>query len=155
MSKYDYLIEEHGGDILSSEGMLREKGFVQHGSISCYEHSVSVAETSLAIVRRLKIRTDERSLVRGALLHDYFLYDWHISGSCRGLHGFSHANTALLNAVRDFDLNAVERDIIARHMFPLNLRPPRYRESIIVCLADKICALRESVPSFFARRRTN
>lgn len=44
----------------------------------------------------------------------------------------------------DFALNAVERDVIARHMFPLNLTPPRYRESILVCIADKICAVYET-----------
>ena len=43
----------------------------------------------------------------------------------------------------------IERDIIKRHMFPLNIRPPKYRESWIVCLADKICAVNE----FFAARR--
>ena len=51
-----------------------------------------------------------------------------------------HAKTALKNAVRDFSLNKKERDIIRKHMFPLNLLPPLCRESWIVCLADKICA---------------
>ena len=48
------------------------------------------------------------------------------------------------NAERDFQLNAVERDMIVKHMFPLNLTPPRYRESILVCIADKICAVYET-----------
>lgn len=82
--------------------------------------------------------------MRGALLHDYFLYDWHIKDPNRKAHGFSHAAAALQNAERDFALNAVERDVIARHMFPLNLTPPRYRESILVCIADKICAVYET-----------
>lgn len=82
--------------------------------------------------------------VRGALLHDYFLYDWHQPHKEYGLHGFTHPSTALRNAVQDFDLNAVERNIIARHMFPLVPIPPRYRESVIVCLADKFCSLNET-----------
>ena len=57
----------------------------------------------------------------------------------------THAHTALRNASRDFTLNAVERDVIARHMFPLNLTPPRYRESVLVCLADKFCAVTETL----------
>ena len=40
---------------------------------------------------------------------------------------------------------ARERDVIAKHMFPLTLRPPRFRESWIVCLADKWCPLEETL----------
>ena len=60
---------------------------------------------------------------------------------------------ALDNAQRDFHLNAVERDVIRKHMFPLNLRPPRYRESVLVSCADKLCALGEMVELSALRRR--
>lgn len=133
-----------GAEILKSDGMQAEKGFLQHGNISCYEHSLSVAVMSVRIAERLKLRVNRKSLIRGALLHDYFLYDWHESDPSHRLHGFSHARTALENAERDFALNNIERDIIRRHMFPLNICPPRFRESHIVCLADKICAMRET-----------
>lgn len=134
----------HAKDILSSEKMLSEKEFIQHGNVSCYEHSVNVAKMSLLIagVLLLFIRINERALVRGALLHDYFLYDWHKSG--HKLHGFFHAGCALKNAESDFKLNDIEKNIIKRHMFPLNLCPPKYCESWIVCIADKICALKET-----------
>lgn len=68
-------------------------------------------------------------------------------------HGFRHAQRALDNAQRDFHLNAVERDVIRKHMFPLNLRPPRYRESVLVSCADKLCALGEMVELSALRRR--
>ena len=79
------------------------------------------------------------------MLHDYFLYDWHDwdNGEHR-LHGFTHGNTAVRNAVRDFRLNHVERDSIANHMFPLTPRPPRYIEGYLVTMADKISATRET-----------
>ena len=130
---------------LKQEGRLdEEKLAMQHGTTSIYRHSLNVAYTSLWMMERWQIRLEPKSLVRGALLHDYFLYDWHIKDPDRKAHGFSHAAAALQNAERDFALNAVERDIIARHMFPLNLTPPRYRESILVCIADKICAVYET-----------
>ena len=47
------------------------------------------------------------------------------------------------NADRDFGLNDVEKDIIKKHMFPLTPFPPMHRESFIVSLADKWCALAE------------
>ena len=139
----------HGGDILKSPGMQIAKENMQHGSVSVFEHSVCVALVCLWLVHRLHLKVNQRALVRGALLHDYFLYDWHQPHKEYGLHGFTHPSTALRNAVQDFDLNAVERNIIARHMFPLVPIPPRYRESVIVCLADKFCSLNET----FSRQR--
>ena len=115
----------YGADILSSEGMQSSRNFYQHGSISVYEHSVSVACVSLALSRALLIDSNERSLVRGALLHDYFLYDWHVPDKSHKFHG-------------------LEKDMIIRHMFPLNITPPKYRESVILCIADKICAAFET-----------
>ncbi|MDO4267399.1 MAG: HD domain-containing protein [Eubacteriales bacterium] len=138
----------YGGDILSSDGMQSEKQFMQHGAVSVYEHSIAVTRLALAaaeLLQKLRIRVNERALVRGALLHDYFLYDWHVPDKSHRLHGFTHARRALQNAERDFILGEIERDMILTHMFPLNPRPPRYRESVILCLADKLCATRETL----------
>ena len=45
----------------------------------------------------------------------------------------------------DFNLNEKERDIILKHMFPLTVKPPRFKESYIVMLADKYCAVYETL----------
>ena len=37
----------------------------------------------------------------------------------------------------------MERDIIKKHMFPLTLTPPAYKESLLVCLVDKACSIYE------------
>lgn len=58
--------------------MQSEKNFRQHGRMSVYEHSLAVARMCLRIAKYFPGEVDMRSLVRGALLHDYFLYDWHI-----------------------------------------------------------------------------
>lgn len=136
-------VYELGEDILSSDGMKSEKNFVHHGDFSCFDHSLRVAAASVYIAEKFGINVDMRSLVRGALLHDYFLYDWHENDPSHKLHGFHHAKRALMNAERDFYLNDIEKEIIMRHMFPLNIVPPRYAESRIVCLADKLCAAGE------------
>ena len=141
-------IKKYGMEILNSAGMHSEKNFIQHGNFSCYAHSVNVAETSVRLAELLSIKVDKKSMIRGALLHDYFLYDWHEPSREHRLHGFSHAKVALENAQRDFCLNSIEQDIICRHMFPLNIKPPKYRESRIVCLADKICSIYETVSGF-------
>ena len=95
--------------------------------------------------RRFRLNIDEKSLIRGALLHDYFLYEWHEKDKSHRLHGFYHPSTALRNAKEDFDLNPIEENMIARHMFPLTPIPPRYKEAWILCLADKYCATVETL----------
>ena len=134
----------HGQDILFAPGMQREKDFMQHGKVSVFEHSVGVTLVSLMLAEKFNMKVDTRALVRGSLLHDYFLYDWHDYHPEVGLHGFTHAKIAMENACRDFDLNEIEKDMIARHMFPLNLKPPKYRESRILCIADKMAAACET-----------
>ncbi|MBQ7667862.1 MAG: HD domain-containing protein [Clostridia bacterium] len=125
--------------------MELEKRYMQHGNTSAFLHSLKVACVSYSIAKKLKLKVDEKSLIRGSLLHDYFLYDWHDKNSCHGLHGFTHAKTALENAEKEFELNDVEKDMILKHMFPLNLKPPKHKESVILCIADKIVATCETL----------
>ena len=44
---------------------------------------------------------------------------------------------------RDYNVNRIEADIISKHMFPLTFTPPKYKESVIVCLVDKFCSIYE------------
>ena len=59
------------------------------------------------------------------------------------LHGFTHPKTALKNASQVFELNDREKDIIIKHMFPLTPGLPRFKESWIVTISDKICSIME------------
>ena len=118
--------------------------FLQHGNTSCLLHTVAVAYYAYRFFRKFRFfKIHEEDLIRGALLHDYFLYDWHIPDKSHPLHGFRHPKTALQNAENDFSLTRIERDIIVKHMFPLTLRPPKFCESVAVCIADKICSVYE------------
>ena len=148
--KIDYIemIKYYGKEILESENMQKEKTFIQHGSISVFDNSVAVAVKCLKIAHNLGIPVDQKALIRGALLHDYFLYDWHESDKSHRLHGFTHAKKALQNAEKEYELNEIERNMIYCHMFPLNLRIPKYRESLILCIADKIVATKETLEPY-------
>lgn len=139
------LIWKYGSDILKTDTMQSERSFMQHGKVSVYEHSLFVAYHAVYKALKKRLAIDYRSLIRGALLHDYFLYDWHKVGDrSHRLHGFRHARRAKLTAMRDFDLNDKEMNIIDTHMWPLNMRWPKYRESFLVTLADKKTAWRET-----------
>ncbi|MBE5808254.1 MAG: hypothetical protein E7317_07940 [Clostridiales bacterium] len=130
--------------------------FMQHGDTSCLMHMIAVAYVSMRLLDGLHLSYDRSSLLRGALLHDYFLYDWHTHRRAPGdrMHAFTHARTALLNARRRTALNAREEDIIDHHMFPVTLAPPGCREAVAVCVADKLCALHEALhPHCYGRLR--
>ena len=110
-------VKKYGNDILNTPSYQQSKDFIQHGKKSVFQHSIDVAKMSLKISRTLPFQFKESELVRGALLHDYFLYDWHdLKISIKNpkdffkLHGFTHANTALKNAKRDFVLSENEKE---------------------------------------------
>ena len=140
VKSYEPLIASEVEKAYANSRFYQTAFFLQHGGISVHQHCVSVAYLSCWIAWRLHLKVEYSSLIRGALLHDYFLYDWHDKDSSHKLHGFHHAKTALKNASLDFELTEIEKDIIAKHMFPLNIKLPKYRESYIVTLADKICS---------------
>ena len=131
--------------IINSNLFLKEKEFIQHGDTTVFEHSLMVAEESLKIARKLKLKIDEESLIKGALLHDYFLYDWHKKEKYHRFHGIKHPIFSKNNAQRDFGLNKKEENMILSHMFPLLPILPKYKESWILFYADKKCALKETI----------
>ena len=139
---FDYLLK----DLLSHEEVLKMRAYIQHGDLSIYDHAVNVAWTSFSLSRKLGLKVDERSLLRGALLHDFYLYDWHVPDENRKrFHGFHHPRTALRNARAHFPINRVEEDIILKHMWPLTPKLPRYRESWVVLMADKYCSVKDTL----------
>lgn len=120
--------------------------YIQHGSITTLAHCMMVAETSFWLNRRLHLKVNEKSLVTAALLHDFYLYDWHEKSDAHRLHGFTHAKKAADNARRCFAINRQEYRAICSHMWPLNLTtPPVSRIGWILCLADKYCAMKETL----------
>lgn len=118
--------------------------FKQHGDTECLAHTIAVVYCALDIANRFNIPVNKKQLIRGGILHDYFLYDWHDGKPERRIHGFTHPKKALKNAEEDFELTEIERDIIKKHMFPLTIIPPKYREAWLICIADKLCALKET-----------
>lgn len=129
------------------------KQFIQHGDTSVYEHSINVAYGALCMAVSVGKTDHLEELIRGALLHDYFLYDWHEKDAGHGLHGFYHPGKALVNALKHFELTKMEQMLIKRHMFPLTIVPPTSSEAFFVCAADKVCSVQETFHTKEIRRR--
>jgi uncharacterized protein len=125
----------------ANETVQSMDAYVQHGSTSTLDHCRNVCEASWWITRRLRMRVNESALAVGALLHDFYLYDWHGSG---WRHNYRHAELARRNAVSYFGADKATQAVIRNHMWPIGItHVPRTREAIIVSLADKYVTLHE------------
>lgn len=124
---------------------------IQHGTTTTLQHCLSVMYASCAFASRLHLRVNYRDLAVGALLHDFYLYDWHHHQEKKGsLHGFPHPYTACRNAKRHFQINRKVQHIIRCHMWPLTFRHvPHSREAVIVCMVDKYCSTLETLAGFW------
>lgn len=129
-------------DILENECFLSMQKYIQHGSTTCLQHCISVSYRSYLTCEKNGL--DSRAAARGGLLHDLFLYDWHVQKNGWRLHGFYHPYHALRNARKEFALTRLEEEIIVRHMWPLTVVPPKHKEAYVVLYHDKICSLQET-----------
>lgn len=131
---------------MTHEEVQSMKNYIQHGSTSTYDHCMNVVRLSYWLNHRLHLKLNEHALLVGALLHDFYLYDWHEKSDWHRFHGFFHPSRACSNAKQIFQITGLEADIIENHMWPLTLRHiPRSREAAIVCLADKCCSFLETM----------
>jgi len=128
-------------DLLDMDFVQRLDGYVQHRGTSRLQHSIDVAYRSFRMAKMLQL--DYRSAARGALLHDLYYTQWRETGISGWKHAITHPKDALANAQEATELNEIEKDIIVKHMWPLTIVPPKYAESHIVSLADKICTVAE------------
>jgi len=139
-------LSDHVEDILNHEEYQRLALFTHHRPFTTLEHSLRVAQIAYNWSIRLekKVNLDTHAITRGALLHDFFLYDWHkLRPDGSRWHGFRHPRIACQNAERCFELSEKEKDIILSHMWPLTLRLPRSKEAFLVMFADKMASIQE------------
>lgn len=109
--------------------------------VSCLDHSIFVSYLSFSLCRQWKL--NYKAAAKAGLLHDMFLSDRATTGLSLWKHLRIHPQLALENA-KEYELSPLEKDIILTHMWPVTLfEPPRYRESFVVNLADKICTVCE------------
>jgi len=117
--------------------------YTQHGAVDTLTHCRSVAALSWLIAKRLHLDVDERVLAQGALLHDFYLYDWHGAG---WRHSYRHPEAARRNAVERFHVDEATQDVIASHMWPINpTHIPSSTEAWLVTIADKIVSAHETL----------
>lgn len=122
---------------------------IKHHNTTRLDHSMKVSYYSYKIAKSLKL--DYKDVARGGLLHDF--YTDKIS-ECKKikdkikLFSTKHPKDAVNNSLTYFNLSEKEIDIIEAHMFPVDYRIPKYAESWIVSLVDKVLSFGEFSKKF-------
>ncbi len=131
-------------DILKNKEFIKRKEFPHHGEESVYTHSLRVSMLAYKIAKKLKVNKEDAAIA--GLLHDMYHQPWQTKTEKTKFfkqHGFTHAKEALDTANLHFKdkLNKKIEDAILRHMFPLNIIPPKYTTGWIVTISDKLISL--------------
>lgn len=134
--------------IIENDTVKQMKNYKQHYETTCFDHCLTTSYYCYKYCK--KFHLDYKSSAKAAMLHDLFLYDWRKKENGRkGLHAFTHPKTAYKNATKLFNLNEKEADIILKHMWPVTIKLPKYKESYILTIVDKYCALNESYQEIY------
>lgn len=124
----------------------KTKNFIHHEEETLFDHVLEVSYYSFIYCKENEL--DYKSATIGGILHDFYPKPWQ---NCKKekkkffkMHGFVHAKEALENARKYFPeyLTPKIENIIVRHMFPVNIIPPRYKEAWVVTMIDKRVSLK-------------
>lgn len=137
--EYEYITK----DILNNKEFNKIELEKHHGTNRLI-HSKRVSYNAYKICKILGL--DYIAAARAGLLHDFFIREDRKIKSM-----FTHPVIALENTKNNFYLNDKEKDIILSHMFPIGPSIPKYIESWIVSITDKIVATYEFIESFYIK----
>lgn len=132
-------------DIIDAPQLDPLKDITHHISTTRFQHCVNVSYYSYVVCR--KLRLDARSAARAGLLHDLFYYDRkeYNCSRVKGVpsHSRMHSDVALRNALMLTEMNPLEVDMIEKHMWPMTRKLPKYKETYVITVIDKYCAVLE------------
>ena len=128
-------------DILLNDEFKKTRKIVHHGS-NRFDHSLRVSYLSFKLSKICGC--DSKAVARAGVLHDFFLErdDKNIKTETKML--LNHPTIAKNNAIKYFNINEKEQNIIESHMFPISSVAPKYKEAWLVSICDKIVAMFES-----------
>ena len=142
-------LEQTYQSFLNDPKILRMKDIPMHRGSNCYVHVFKVAKRAIKKALKSKNKNIDLEVVLvGAILHDYYLYDWRKDRSLLKGHGKRHQYVASKNAKEDFNISDEVKLVIDSHMWPMNIKEfPKSKEAKIVTLSDKAIAIAESFTS--------
>lgn len=128
---------------LNNPLILKMKEIPMHRGSNCYIHSFKVAKAVIKKATKKDKGYHLEHLLVGAILHDYYLYDWRSDHEKLKGHGKRHPLIAYENAKRDFDIPTEVAEIIKTHMWPLTpkLKPITKEAKLLDYMDDKIATI--------------
>lgn len=139
-------------DLLATDEVQKLENYKQHVTSTRLEHCIDVSYYSYKLAKQW--HGDARATARAGLLHDLFYYDWRETKFDEGSHAYMHPRIALKNAQKITEISPLEKDIIIKHMWGATIAPPRYKESYIVTMVDKYCAIKEASQPLTSRMKS-
>ena len=137
-------------EVIDHQKVQELKNYPQHFNTSRFQHSLNVAYYTFLICEKFNWNTKEAT--KAAMLHDLFLYDYR-DVKYDEWHPAAHPKNALVNSMQVTDITPLMEDAIVKHMWPMTLKFPAYKESWVITSMDKYCATLEVFSSLFRRRR--
>lgn len=128
-------------DLIDNTEIKKMQLYRQHYKVNCYEHCLHVSYNLFLLCKKFNL--DYKSAARAGLLHDLFLYDWRKKDGRKGFHAYTHSKCAYNNAIKITCLNEKEKDMILKHMWPVTLKIPKYKETFLLTYIDKKVAFGE------------
>ncbi len=130
-------------DIMENE-TFNKMADIKHHNTTRLEHMYKVSYYSYLIARLLHLNYKE--VARAGLLHDFYFgrtVDHDKIKDKIKLYTHNHPKEAVINAKKNFFINEMEEDIIKSHMFPIDIKIPKYAESWVVSTVDKVIGTHE------------
>ena len=130
-------------DILKNDEFKKMEN-IKHHNTTRLNHSLKVSYFSYKVAKLLKL--DYKEVARAGLLHDFYSEEISKCSKIKDkvlLFSTQHPNKAVINAKNNFELSEKEINIIETHMFPISYKVPKYAESWIVSIVDKVTSTGE------------
>ena len=132
------------GDLLSDELVNSMKQYRHHQDTNTHFHSVYVSYRVMKMCEALEL-INTREVVRAALLHDFYLYQWYTEKH-EEYHIWYHPKESVKNIEAHFgEMTPLQKNMILSHMFPTCVELPKSKGAWILTLCDKRCAIEDYI----------
>lgn len=130
-------------NILLNEEVIKLLNIPHHKNTTRLMHCLHVSYRCFLVSYRHKM--DYKSAAIGGLLHDFCLVckGEYIKKRYKDIWCLYHPQVALENAEKHFVVTDIAKDMIVKHMFPIALSMPKYKETYLIIYWDKYYAIRE------------
>ena len=131
-------------DTYMNDEIFKKLKYVPHHDSNRLDHSLKVAYTSYKLAKKLDL--NYKSVAKAGLLHDFYfdiIDDCDTFKDKLKLFSNEHPEIAMKNALERFGLTDMEKNIITSHMWPASKYIPKYKESFIVSISDKLYSVKE------------